>query len=54
MKSTNNLLTGQAMPVNETSSTDEANAEETGQVPASDTLAIRLATLPSGIRIASR
>lgn len=47
MKSTNNLPTGQAMPVTETSPTDEVHAEETGQVPASDTLAIGMDAPPS-------
>ena len=36
MKSSNPLLTGQALPVSETSPTNEVHAEETGQVPASD------------------
>lgn len=47
MKSTNPLLTGQAMPVNETSPTDEVHAEETGQVPASDILSMSTDTPPS-------
>lgn len=46
-KDTNPLLTGQAMPVNETSPTDEVHAEETGQVPASDILNKGTDTPPS-------